>query len=116
MLLWPRALREISRSSNLAEQGRLIASPDRPFEKSGVEPLIRRHIEWPWTTFRLGGVFSSLSGRLERKTRASARFAGSVVIPCTLRRFISNQDAAWRGTVSRARAGCRFVLSGVRHG
>jgi hypothetical protein len=39
MLTLPRAVREISRSSLLVEQGRLAAYPTRPLEKSGVESL-----------------------------------------------------------------------------
>ena len=43
MLTPPRTIREISHSSVLAEQRRLIAFPDRPLEKSGAEPLTPRH-------------------------------------------------------------------------
>jgi hypothetical protein len=111
MLKSPRAVRKISRSPVLAEQAPLIAFADRPFEKSGVERLTLRHIERPWMSFRLGQVFSSLWKCLGRKTRASARLAGSVIILCALRGFTFTQDAAWRGAASRARAGCRFVLS-----
>ena len=110
VLTSPRTVREISRSSVLAEQGRLIAFPMLPPERSGVERRTLRHIERPWTSFRLGGCFS-LWGCLRRKAGASARLAGPVIILCALRGFTSTQDATRRGATSRARAGCKFVLS-----
>ena len=111
VLTSPRIVREISGSSVLAEQGGLIAFPICPLEKSGVERLDTSPYSAAWTSFRLGGVFSSLWNCLGRKTRASARLAGPVIIPCALPGFASAQDAAWRGATARARAGCRLVLS-----
>jgi outer membrane autotransporter protein len=111
VLTSPRTGREISRSSVLVEQARLIAFADRPFEKSGVERRTLRHIERPLTSFRLGGVFSSLWGGLGRKTRASARLAGPVLVLCALRGFTSTQDASRRGARSLARAGCKSFPS-----
>jgi outer membrane autotransporter protein len=87
-------------SSFLAEQGDLIVFPSVPLARS-VERLTLRHIERPWTSFRLGRVF------LLR--RASACSAGPVVILCALREFTSTEDATQRRTISRARAGCKFV-------
>ena len=59
----------------------------------------------------LGGVFSSLRGRLARKTRAIARLAGPVIIPRGLQGFTTTQDAMRRGATSPARACCKFVSS-----
>ena len=96
--------------SVLAEQGGLIAFPILPPARSG-ERLRLRHIERPWTSFRLGRVFSSLWDCLRRKMPASARLAGPVIILCALRGFTSTQDATQRRATSRARAGCKFVSS-----
>src|ERR1700733_7894614 len=67
VLTSPCGGREISRSPVLVDQARLIAFADRPFEKSGVGPRTRRHIERPSTNFRLGGVFSCGLGLPELK-------------------------------------------------
>ena len=80
MLPSPRTVREISRPSMLAEQGRLIAFPNRPPEKSGVESLTLRHIWRPWTNFRLGWAFSSLGPCLRRKSRIAVRIVFPVII------------------------------------
>ena len=47
-------------SRTVADQGRLIAFSTRLLEKSGVKPLTARQTWRPWTSFRLGRVFSSL--------------------------------------------------------
>jgi outer membrane autotransporter protein len=94
------ALLAPDKSSLLAEQGRLTAFPTRPLEKSGVESLTLRHIWRPWTSFRLGWVFSSLGVRLRRKSRIAARIAGPVILLCALPGFASAQDATWLPTPS----------------
>ncbi len=94
----PRAVREISQSSILAELGRL-AFPSRLLERS-VEHLTLRHIWRPWTSFRLGGVFSSLGACLCRKYRIAARIAGPVIILCASHGFAAAQDATWVGATS----------------
>ena len=99
MLTSPRAVREISRSSVLAEQGRLIAFPNVPPEKGRAERLTLRHIWRPWASFRLGWVFSSLGVCLRRKSRIAARIAGPVIILCALPGFASAQ-ATWEGSVN----------------
>jgi hypothetical protein len=109
MLTSPRTVRKISHSSVLAEQGRLISFPNVHPERG--EPLTLRDAWRLWTSFRLGRVFSSLLNCLRRKTRASARLTGPVLVPCAPRGFTSTQDAARRTATSRARAGCKFVLS-----
>ena len=110
MLTSPRTVREISRSSVLAEQGGLIAfailSPAR-----SLEQLPLRHIEGPWTSSRLSRVFSSLWGWLRPKARASARLAGQDIILRGLREFTPAQDAMRRGATSLARVVCKFILS-----
>ena len=110
MLTSPCTVREISGSSILAEQGGPIEFPILPPLRS-LDRLTLRHNERPWTSFRLRGVFSSLRGRLARKTRAIARLAGPVIIPRGLQGFTTTQDAMRRGATSRVRAGCKFVLS-----
>ena len=101
MLTSPRAVREISRSSVLAEQGRLIAFPNRPLENSGLESLTLRHIWRPWTNAsRLDRAFSYLEVCLRRKYKTAARIAGPVIILCALPGFASAQDATWSGTGS----------------
>ena len=100
MLTSPRAVREISHSSVLAERGRLIAFPNRPLEKSGVEPLTLRHTWRPRTSFRLDRAFSYLEVCLRRKYKTAARIAGPVIILCALPGFASAQDATWSGTGS----------------
>ena len=110
VLTSPRTVREISRSSVPAARRGLVAVPNPP-PGSGVERLTLRHFERPWTSFRLGWVFSCLWSCLGSKTRASGRLTGTVLVLCALRGFASTQDAAWRGGTLRARAGCRFVLS-----
>ena len=72
MLTSPRAVREISRCSIFAGQGRLTALPNVPPERS-LEPLTLRHIRRPWTSFRLGRVFSSLGACLRRKSEIKHR-------------------------------------------
>jgi hypothetical protein len=62
VLTSPRAVREISHSSLLAGRGRLIAFPNRPLEKSGVQSLSLRNIWRPWGSFRLSWTFSSVGG------------------------------------------------------
>ena len=96
MLTSPRAVREVSRSSILAEQGRLIAFPNVPPERS-AERLTLRHT---WASFRLGRVLSSLGACLRRKYKTAARIAGPVIILCALPGFASAQDATWSGTGS----------------
>ena len=110
MLTSPCTVREISGSSILAEQGGPIEFPILPPLRS-LDRLTLRHNEQPWTSFRLRGVFSSLRGRLARKTRAIARLAGPVIIPRGLQGFTTTQDAMRRGATSPARAGCKFVSS-----
>jgi T5SS/PEP-CTERM-associated repeat protein/autotransporter-associated beta strand protein len=110
VLTSPPTVREISCSLVLAGQGGLVAFLILPRARS-VERLTLNPTWRPWTSFRLGRVFSSLWGCLRRKTRASARSAGPVVILCALRGFTSTQDATRRGAPSRARARCKFVLS-----
>jgi len=97
MLTSPRAVREISRSSLLAEQGRLTTLPTRPLEKSGVGPLTARQTWRPWTSFRLGRVFSSLGVYMRRNSRIAARIAGPAIILCGLPGFASAQNAIWNG-------------------
>ena len=95
MLTSPRAVRKISHSSRPAEQG-LIAFPNWLLEKSGVgAPLTLRHPWRPWTSFRVGWVFSSLRVCLRHKSRIAARIAGPVIILCALPGFASAQDATW---------------------
>jgi hypothetical protein len=53
----PHTLRESSRSSTRAEQGRLIASPNCPLDKRGVKPLAVRRT-WLRMSLRLGWMFS----------------------------------------------------------
>jgi hypothetical protein len=73
MLTSLRAAREISRSSVLAAQVQLTAFAYWAVETSGVESLKLRHIWRPRTSFRLGGVFSSLGVCLRREVRVAAR-------------------------------------------
>ena len=98
MLTSPRTVREISRSSILAEQGRLIAFPNVPPERS-AERLTLRHTWRPWTSFRLGRVFSSLGVCLGRKSRIAARIAGPVIILCALPGFAYAQDDMGRNAL-----------------
>jgi hypothetical protein len=72
MLASPRTVREIYRSSLLADRGPLIAFPSRPIEKSGVESLILRHVWRPCGSFRLGWTLSSMRVCLRRKSRSAA--------------------------------------------
>ena len=108
-MLTSRTVREISRSSVLAEQGGPIAFAILSLARS-LEQLPLRHIEGPWTSFRHSRVSSSLWGCLRRKTGASANLAGPDILR-GLREFISTQDAMRRSATSLARAGCRFILS-----
>ena len=96
MLTSPRAVREISGSSILAEQERLIAVPN-PLLDGSRERLTLHHAWRPWTSFRLGRVFSSLGVCLRRKSRIAARIAGPAIILCALPGFASAQDATWQG-------------------
>ena len=89
MLTSLRTVREISRSSILAEQGRLIAYPNWPLKKSNSESHTLRHIWRPWMSFRLGWLISPLWVCLRRKSRIAARIAGPVVILCALPGFAS---------------------------
>jgi hypothetical protein len=75
----PRTVREISHSSVLAEQGRLIAFPNVAPER-GAERLTLRHTWQPWTSFRLGWTLSSLGACLGRKMRAAAPNASPGVV------------------------------------
>ena len=100
MLTSPRTVREISRSSILAEQGRLLAFPNVPPERS-VERLALRHSLRPWTRFRLGRVFSSLGVCLRRKSQIAARVALPVIILSGMADLASAQnDATWTGIAS----------------
>ena len=99
MLTSLRAAREISRSSVLAAQVQLTAFAYWAVETSGVESLKLRHIWRPRTSFRLGGVFSSLGVCLRREVRVAARIAGPIVILCALPGFASAQST-WVGTTS----------------
>ena len=90
-----RAAREISHSSVLAEQGRLIAFLNRPIGKSDVESRTLRHTWRPWTSFRLGWAFSSLGACLRRKSQIAGRIAGPVIILYALPGFASAQNATW---------------------
>ena len=85
MLTSLRTVREISRSSILVEQGRLIANPNWPLKKSNSESHTLRRIWRPWMSFRLGWLISSLWVCLRRKYRMAARVAGPVVILCASR-------------------------------
>jgi outer membrane autotransporter protein len=58
MLTSPCTVREISRSSLLAEQGRRIAFLDRPLEKSGAEPLTPRHT---WLNCRSAALLAAIA-------------------------------------------------------
>ena len=78
-----------------------------------VEPGTLCHIERPPTSFRRGGVFSSLWACLRRKMRASAGLTGPVLLVGTPQGFISTQDARRRGATSRVRAEGKFVSSGL---
>ena len=78
---------QISRSSLLAEQGRLTAFPNVTLERSAE----RR----PWTSFRLGRAFSASGVYVRRNSQIAARIAGPVIILCALPGFASAQDAAW---------------------
>ena len=82
MLTSLRTVREISRSSILVEQGRLIANPNWPLKKSNSESHTLRRIWRPWMSFRLGWLISPLWVCLRRKYRMAARVAGPVVILC----------------------------------
>ena len=76
MLTSPRTVREISRSSILAEQGRLIVFPNVPPERS-VERLTLRGTWLPRTRFRLRRVFSSLGVCLRRKSQNRGAYCPS---------------------------------------
>ena len=76
----PRAVRKISRSPVLAEQGRLIVFPNVPLERSAE----RR----PWTSFRLGRA-------MRGNSRIAALIAGPVIILCAFPGFASAQS--WKG-------------------
>ena len=112
MLTSPRTVRGISRSLIVAEQGRLIAFSNVPPERS-AEPLTLRHISWPWTSFRLGRVFSSLGACPGRKRRAAAPIASPGVGLCSLPGFASSQGTGGRRAKSWARAGYKLVLSAL---
>jgi len=71
----PRAVGEISCSSHLAEQGRLIFCPYRPLEKSSVESLTVGHTCRPWTSFRLGWTFFSIRVCLHSQSRIASGIA-----------------------------------------
>jgi outer membrane autotransporter protein len=71
----PRTLRENSCSSNLAEQEHLIAFPNRPLEKSGVESRAVRNTWHPRMSFRLGWKLSSIRVCLRCKSRIVAPIA-----------------------------------------
>ena len=91
----PRTVREISHSSVLAEQGRLIAFPNRPPESSGVESLKLRDIWRPWRSFRLGWTFSSVQVCLRCKSRIAARIALPVIILSGMAERSYAQNAEW---------------------
>ena len=100
MLTSPRTVREISRSSLLAEQGPVIAFPNRPLERSR-ERLTLRHAWRPRTSFLLGWAFSSLGICLRRKSPTAARIAAPVIIMCALPGFAcAQQDATWVGSAT----------------
>jgi len=85
VLAWLRIVREASRRSVVAEQGRLIVFPNWPLKKSSSESLTPR--PQARTSFRLGWLISSLGDCLHRKAGASARSAGPAIILCALRGF-----------------------------
>ena len=87
-------------SRTVADQGRLIAFSTRLLEKSGVKPLTARQTWRPWTSFRLGRVFSSLGSVMRRNSRIAALIAGPVITICALPGFASAQDATWVGAIS----------------
>ena len=116
MLTSLRTLREISHSSILAEQGRLIAFPNWPLKKSNSESLTLRHIWRPWTSFRLGWLISSLWVCLRRKSRIAARIAGPVIILCALPGFASAACPVGLITDGHRDIGQRGQLSGGSSG
>jgi hypothetical protein len=91
MLTSQRAVREISRSSVLAEQGRLIASPNVPPQRSVGRLTLR-------PSFRLGRVFSSLAVCLRRKMRAAARIAIPIMVLNGVPGVALAQESTWVGT------------------
>ena len=76
----PRAVREISHSSVLAEQAPLIEFTN----------ALR-----PWTSFRLGRVFSSLGICLHRKSRIAVRIALPAIILSGMADLAYAQNAVW---------------------
>ena len=87
MLTSPRTRYEISHSSLLAEQGRLISFPNWPPNKGNSESLTLRHTWPPRTSFQLGWLIFSLRVCLRCKFRITARIAGPVITLCALPGF-----------------------------
>ena len=97
MLALPRTVHGSFRSSILTEQRRPIAFPNVPAERSALR-LTLRHLWRPWTSFRLGRVFSSLGVRLGRKSRIAALITGPAIILCALPGFAWAQST-WLGGI-----------------
>jgi hypothetical protein len=70
-----RTVREISRSSIVAQQKSLTAFPNQLLEKSGAESLTHSDVWRPLMGFRLGSTFSLSRVCLRCKSRIAARIA-----------------------------------------
>ena len=100
----------LASSRTVADQGCQITFSNGQLRGVGGR-LTLRHAWWPWTSFRLGSVFSSLGACLGRKRRAAAPIASPGVVLCALPGFASSQGTGGRRAKSRARAGYELVLS-----
>ena len=109
MLTSPRTLHEISYSSVLVEQGRLIAFPNRPLKKINSESLTLRHTWRARTSFRLGWLISSLWVCLRCKSRIAIGFALPIILLCVFPGF------AWASNCppEAISGGLIFVANGI---